>query len=195
MVSLVEIRQQKMNVQHDVAAARDGLWSFSLAFYELQGVAPALLALQDGPGLNIVLILFAIWLGLSGRGRLDAPRLDAAERAVGTLRLEVIEPLRALRRRLKTIIDDDVQRLRDSVKAVEIEAERVTLSRLAAVADPVSRADPITCLVDAEANLCFVVGSAKGSARPAAIIRCELRRFARQGSSVLRPSAPPHPTV
>jgi uncharacterized protein (TIGR02444 family) len=195
MVRLVDIRQQKMNEQNDVEAASAGLWDFSLAFYDRPDVAAALLTLQDGAGVDVILVLFAMWLGLSGRGRLDAPRIEAAERAAGTVRREVVEPLRALRCRLKTIIDNDVQRLRDSVKRIEIEAERVALSRMAAVAGPVSQADPVTCLTDTEANLRFVLASTKSSARPAAIIRRELRRFARNVSPGPRSSRPPRPTV
>jgi uncharacterized protein (TIGR02444 family) len=195
MVSLVDIRQQKMNIRNDVEATSRELWSFSVAFYDRPSVAAALLALQDEAGLDIGLLLFAMWLGLSGRGRLDAPRAEAAERAVRTLRLKLVEPLRALRRRLKTIIDDDIQRLRESIKAIEIEAERAALSRLAANAGPISRLDAGACLADAEANFCLVAASAKTSASPATVIRRELHLFARDGCPALRPSPPPRPTV
>src|SRR4029077_986465 len=48
----------------------DDLWRFSLAFYALPGVARALIALQDRDGLDVNLMLFAMWLGISGPGRL-----------------------------------------------------------------------------------------------------------------------------
>ena len=195
MVSLVDIRQQKMNGVNDVEARAAELWSFSLAFYDRAGIAAALLALQDNAGLNVDLVLFAIWLGLSGRGRLDERQVDAAARAVGPLELEVIEPLRAHRRRLKSVIDDDVQRLRESIKRLEMEAERVVLTRLAAVAGAVLQADPEFCLADAEANLCFVVGSAGRMTGPAAIIGRELRRLARERSSAPTHLGPPRPSA
>jgi uncharacterized protein (TIGR02444 family) len=195
MVSLVDIRQQKMNGVNDVEARAAELWSFSLAFYDRAGVAAALLALQDRFGLNVDLVLFAIWLGLSGRGRLDERQADAAQRAVRPIELEVIEPLRAHRRRLKGVNDDDVQRLRERIKLLEIEAERVVLTRLAALAGPVLQADPEHCLADAEANLFFVVGSAARSTRTAAVIRRELRRFARERSPAPTHLGPPHPSV
>lgn len=195
MVSLVDIRQQKMNRVNDVEARGEELWSFSLAFYDRTGVAAALLALQDNASLNVDLVLFAIWLGLSGRGRLDERRVDAAEHAVGPLQLEVIEPLRAHRRRLKRVIDDDVQRLRENIKLLEIEAERVVLTRLAALSGPVLQADPELGLADAEANLCFLVGSGERSARLAAVIRRELRRLARERSSALTHLGLPRPSA
>ena len=195
MVSLVDIRQQKMNGANDVEARAAELWSFSLAFYDRAGVAAALLALQDNAGLNVDLVLFAIWLGLSGRGPLDERQADAAQRAVRPIELEVIEPLRAHRRRLKSVIDDDVQRLRERIKLLEIEAERVALTRLAALAGPVLQADPERCLADAEANLFFVVGSAARSTRTAAVIRRELRRSARERAPAPTSLRLPRPSV
>src|SRR5215510_7813899 len=94
------------------------LWRFSSDFYPLPGVAPALIALQDRDGLDVNLILFALWLGVVGRGPLDQANLAAAERAVRDIKTEIVEPLRALRRRLKGKRDKDVQDLREGVKAL-----------------------------------------------------------------------------
>jgi len=66
-------------------------WCFSLAFYERPGVPGALIALQDRDGFDVNLVLFALWLGISGRQPLDGDALAAAERAAGTLRREMIE--------------------------------------------------------------------------------------------------------
>jgi uncharacterized protein (TIGR02444 family) len=195
MVRLGDIRQQKMNSVDDIETSGGELWPFSLAFYDRAGAAAALLALQDNAGLNIDLILFAIWLGLSGRGRLYPGRAKTAAHAVRPIQREVIEPLRALRRRLKAVRDDDVQRLRETIKQLEIEAERVSLSRLAGLAGAVVQSDARLCLADAEANLCFIVGSTPCSARPAAIIRRELRRFARNRSPGPEPPQPSRPIV
>ena len=46
----------------------EAFWRFSLAFYERPGVADALIALQDCDGFDVNLVLFALWLGVSGRG-------------------------------------------------------------------------------------------------------------------------------
>jgi uncharacterized protein (TIGR02444 family) len=169
------IRQQKMNIGSDAETARWALQTFSRNFYERPQVATALIALQDKAGLDVNLVLFAIWLGLSGRGRLTDQKLDAAERAVVSMRVEVIEPLRALRRRLKTIADADIQRLRERIQAVEIEAEEAAQSRLADIAGAPLTAEPN--LAAAEANLDCYLARAKAGSAYAAIICGELRRL------------------
>jgi hypothetical protein len=70
--------QQKRNAANEPAAGDGGLWPFALGFYARPGVAAALIALQDNAGVDVDLVLFAMWLGLSGGGRLDAPGLAAA---------------------------------------------------------------------------------------------------------------------
>src|SRR2546425_13274271 len=104
-------------------SANNDLWRFSQDFYALPGVAPALIALQDRDELDVNLMLFALWLGVAGGSPLDQPTLAAAETAVCDIRTEVVDPLRALRRRLKGNPDKDMQSLRESVKALELTAE------------------------------------------------------------------------
>jgi uncharacterized protein (TIGR02444 family) len=153
----------------------DGLWLFALGFYGRSGVAAALIALQDSCGLDVNLILFAIWLGLSGRGRLDQQRLDDAEEAARAIRVEVTEPLRRLRRRLKSVADRDIRRLREKIKKLEIDAERAALARLAALAGPLTKADSAERLADAEANFLLYLGASAQSAA-AAEIRDHIKR-------------------
>src|SRR5207248_3229403 len=100
------------------------LWSFSLAFYARPGVGAACLALQDEHGLDVNLILLCCWLGWSGRGRLAAAELAAADRRVAAWRREVIEKLRAARRALKTHPVAAAPALRRDVQALELRAER-----------------------------------------------------------------------
>ncbi|MBV8739446.1 MAG: TIGR02444 family protein, partial [Alphaproteobacteria bacterium] len=147
-----------MNRARDRDASTCGLWSFSLDFYERAGVATALIALQDEAEINVNLVLFAVWLGLSGRGRLDKEAVAEAERAIGSISAEVIEPLRTLRRRLRMVSDTDIQCLRESIKAIEIDAERAAQARLAALAPPPSEADPSQRQADAETNLMLYLG-------------------------------------
>lgn len=112
------------------------LWRFSLEFYAQPGVAPALISLQDRDGLDVNLMLFAIWLGISGRGRLGNDLLTAAEQVASPIRTRVVVPLRALRRRLRHDPDADVQKLRDGVKALELAGEQLVQARLALLAGP-----------------------------------------------------------
>lgn len=165
-----------MNIASDTG--NPDLWAFSLAFYAQPGVAEALIGLQDGAGRDVNLILFAIWLGLSGRGRLDQQRADAAERAVRPIRAEVIEPLRAIRRRLAAAAEDDLRVLREKVKALELDGERASLQRLAAIAGPVCERDPAIRRADAAVSLAFYLGPPAASGAEAAIIRGALDRFA-----------------
>jgi len=130
------------------------LWHFSLAFYAEPGVAEAVLALQDRCGLDVNLVLLALWHGISGRGTLDAAALAGADAAVAAIRAEMILPLRALRRRLKPNPAEDVQRLRNSIKQLEIEAEKMAQDRLAMIA-PLASAGlrPAERFAAARANL------------------------------------------
>jgi uncharacterized protein (TIGR02444 family) len=72
------------------------LWRFSCAFYAQPGVSEALIALQDRAGLDVNLILFALWQGACGRRRLSHAELIAAERSAGPIRAAIVLPLRAL---------------------------------------------------------------------------------------------------
>ena len=108
-------------------------WRFSLRFYGLPEVAPACLALQDEANVDVNLLLFLLFLAENGRAVLrdDVARLDAA---IAPWRSDVVEPLRALRRRLKTGIGDvppsSSEGLRNMVKKIELEAERLEQRRL-----------------------------------------------------------------
>ena len=166
-----------MNTASD--AANPDLWAFSLAFYGQPGVAVALIALQDGAGLDVNLMLFAMWLGLSGRGRLDGMRAADAERAVRTIRAEVIEPLRRMRRRLAAAAESDLRVLRDKLKALELDGEKAAQERLAAIAGPVCENNRATRRADAAANLEFYLGpQTAAGAEAAAVIRGALEDFA-----------------
>jgi uncharacterized protein (TIGR02444 family) len=180
-----------MNANAAPPVREAGLWSFSLRFYAHPGVAEALIALQDDAGLDVNLILYALWLGLCGRGRLDANAADSARETVRILAARIIEPLRALRRRLKSDPEPDIQRLRERIKTLELEAERAALDRLAVLAGRFVGANPETRLADAEANLALVLGPA--GLTQAASVLCQLfGDFARETltpPSAARPSA------
>ena len=150
------------------------LWQFSLRFYALREVAPTLIALQDHDGKDVNLILYALWHGLSGRGRLDVAGIEAAAKAVEPLRSGIVEPLRALRRRLKDDPDAEVQRLRERVKTLELEGEEAIQHRLEALAPAPGGGGNAAA---AEANLALYLGPATASAE-AAIIRAALADWA-----------------
>src|SRR5882724_7777191 len=99
-----------------------GLWRFSCAFYAQPGVSEALIALQDRAGLDVNLILFALWQGAYGRHRMSHAEVMAAERSAGPVRAAIVLPLRTLRRKLRSDRDADIQRLRERIKTLELAA-------------------------------------------------------------------------
>ena len=105
--------------------ATGALWRFSLAVYAAPDVPAHCLALQDRDGADVNLILAVAWAGASGRGRLDVAQIARLDRDVAPLRDEVVGVLRGARRWLKPrAADPAASRLRDRLKALELEAER-----------------------------------------------------------------------
>lgn len=105
------------------------LWSFSLWLYAAPGVADACLEAQDRHGADVNLLLWATWLAVLGH---DLTQAEAAEAEAVTRpwRDEVVRPLRAVRRRLKSTPDAATESLRRQVKAAELEAEKIQQSML-----------------------------------------------------------------
>jgi uncharacterized protein (TIGR02444 family) len=169
------------------APPEQALWRFSLAFYALPGVAEALVGLQDRGGFDVNLILFALWLGISGRGRLDRAALAAAAQATQVIQKDIVEPLRMLRRRLKHHPEKDVQLLRDGVKALELAAEKGAQMRLARLAGRSGDLAVEARLADARANLALYLGPEPARGGEAAIILEALASFG--PSWPARPSA------
>jgi uncharacterized protein (TIGR02444 family) len=156
------------------------LWRFSCAFYAQPGVSEALLALQDRAGLDVNLILFALWQGACGRRRLSHAEVMAAERSAGPIRAAIVLPLRALRRKLRSDRDADIQRLRERIKTLEIAAERIVQRRLARFAATLAGdAAPTARAAAAQANLALVLGPKMAGAAEAIRIREALKAFLR----------------
>ena len=156
------------------------LWRFSLGFYERSGIAEALIALQDRADLDVNLMLFALWVGASGRGRLTGEELAIADRLVRPIRADIVEPLRALRRKLKPDPDADVRRLREGVMALELAAEKVIQERLGRTAAPaIGDADPAARAATARANLALYLGPKMARSSEAATIGKALEGFLR----------------
>jgi uncharacterized protein (TIGR02444 family) len=154
----------------------EAFWRFSLALYARPGVGPALIALQDRAGRDVNLILFCLWAGAVRGLRLDGGAFAAAEAAIADLRRETVEPLRALRRRLKPDPARDVQALRRKVLVLELAAERRVQYRLAAFFEGSSV--ETGRLAAAEANLALYLGREAQSAE-AEIVRAALAALTR----------------
>jgi uncharacterized protein (TIGR02444 family) len=145
-------------------------WTFSLGFYGRPGVSEACIALQDRHGSDVNLLLYACWVGLSGRGRLAAADLDRAAAANAPWRSAVIEKLRAARRALR---EEDrhgpILALYEAAKAAELAAERIAQQRLQALAPPARAADAAARAADAAANLALCLDGEAATAEAAPI--------------------------
>jgi uncharacterized protein (TIGR02444 family) len=110
------------------------LWAFAVSFYDKDGIAAACLALQEEAGVDVVLLIFAMSAAVRLGVVLRAEELAAADHAVHVWRAEIVEPLRRLRRRLKTgprpAPCSPTDRLRHGLKALELQAERIEFAVL-----------------------------------------------------------------
>jgi uncharacterized protein (TIGR02444 family) len=116
-------------------------WSFSLQLFAKPGVAPACIALQDGLGLDVNLLLYCCWHGRAGR-KLGEDDVRRAIAAVEAWQREVVQPLRAVRRRLKSgvppITPGECEALRRKVNDLEIESEHIAQVALEALPAPLA---------------------------------------------------------
>ena len=112
------------------------LWDFSTAFYAKAEIQSACLTLQDQYGVGVPLLLCCCWAGLR-YGVLPEPVLRELQQYSETYSKQTIEPLRAIRKTMKTSHDprwptteNDWQNLRETIKAIELAAERLLITGL-----------------------------------------------------------------
>lgn len=131
-------------------------WRFSLYFYRQSGVSDACIALQDDCGVDVNLLLFLFWLAADGR-RLSADEVKKLDEKVRDWRNFTIIPIRAARRQLKgapTLVDPIKQEaFRTTVKAVELEAERLQQEALYAFTQSAPLGTPAAPPAAARANV------------------------------------------
>ena len=131
---------------------RDALWPFALDRYGRPGVEAAMLALQDDHGQCVPLLLWALWLAESGRPATKHALAQGATLA-RAWQDAAVAPLRDLRRRLRLPGPGakSRERLRQGVKALELDAERMLLEMLeqASPAPSGVAASPADALADA----------------------------------------------
>jgi uncharacterized protein (TIGR02444 family) len=162
----------------DELSDEDALWRFSLAFYARPNVSEALIRLQDRAGCDVNLMLFMLWLGLSGRRPFRRENLLAAEDIIAPIRFDLVEPLRSLRRKLRSNSDPQVQRLREKIKRLELAAERIVQNRLAQLAGvPDKNHGHGARICAALANLMLYLGPELAGGEEATVIRDALLAF------------------
>ena len=103
-------------------------WTFSLEIYGDPEVEKSCLALQEEFALDVNLLLLCCWLGRHGV-LLDPKGLQTLRDQSKAWRQEVVSPLREMRQRLKlavgAVLPDRSAGLRESIKACELESERI----------------------------------------------------------------------
>lgn len=116
-------------MSEDLDTAAGELWRFAVAIYEDEAVKGHCLSIQARYGLSISILLGAIWAGAQGYGRLGATHLEMAIRRGVEWHREIIEPMRALRWRLRQQppagLESRTEALRHSLLEEELEAERI----------------------------------------------------------------------
>ncbi len=108
----------------------DELWEFALDLYARPGVEAACLQLQAN-GANVCLLLCGAWLDARGVD-CTCERVTLLETIATPWHEDVVRPLRELRQqwRAQAVRDPELTHLRESVKALELNAERQLLQRL-----------------------------------------------------------------
>lgn len=146
------------------AETGQGLWDFALRLYGAPGVGEACLLLQDESGVDVPVLLFSAWLAKNSVA-LSPTEVARIDGLVADWRNEVVKPLRAVRRRLKSgphpAPTPETETLRNSVKAVELSSEKIELAVLEAEGQALMTADGSTG--DAAGNLRNVVMFFRGA--------------------------------
>jgi len=131
-------------------------WRFSLRFYRRPAVADACIALQDGCGVDVNILLFMLWLATARRRVPLATAQDVCARAAAW-HDDVVVPLRTLRRRLKdgsTLVERGTAELfRTRIKAAELESERLQQEAMFALTAGLVTEDAATVEAAARANI------------------------------------------
>src|SRR5690242_1951831 len=92
--------QKLMSVETASAAQTSPFWTFSLGYYRGAGVSEACLELQDNCGVDVNVMLFLLWQA-SLKRHFGAVQVKALAEKVGPWQIDVIGPIRGLRRMLK----------------------------------------------------------------------------------------------
>ena len=103
-------------------------WQFSLRVYGAPGVSEECLELQDKLGIDVNVMLYAVWLGAVRGIALKDDDLARIENVVAVWSANVVQPLRKVRRAMKAmpdIADPQIQALRKRVAETELFSEQI----------------------------------------------------------------------
>ena len=108
------------------------LWAYALESYGRPGAEAQFLALQDAHGQSVCFLIWSLWMAAEGR-RADRATLEAGAALAQSWDAAAVSPLRRLRRELKTATAGSArrrERLREAVRQLELQAERMLLEML-----------------------------------------------------------------
>jgi uncharacterized protein (TIGR02444 family) len=115
-------------------AARVTLRGFAVAVHDQPGVADACISLQDRFDVNVNILLCAAYIGAVRRRSVTSDDIASARTRVDAWHTDVVRPLRAVRRRLKTgpppAPNPQTDDVRKQVAKAELDAEFVELDIL-----------------------------------------------------------------
>ncbi len=115
---------------------KNGFWHFSLAFYDDPEVQGAFLNLQDKFDADVNVVLFLLYVARLGQS-VSFSSIAAIDRQVSAWRTEIVQPLRAIRRKLKDAalgIDGSTQEnFRSKVKKLELHSEKIEQDYLSSI--------------------------------------------------------------
>jgi uncharacterized protein (TIGR02444 family) len=147
-------------------------WTFSLGYYRGAGVSEACLELQDNCGVDVNVMLFLLWQA-SLKRQFAATQVKALAEKVGPWQIDVIGPIRGLRRMLKgnaPLLDKGSAELfRTRIKAIELEAERLQQEAMCAMATGMTAETAASVEAAARASLAAYESVAVNPFTPAAV--------------------------
>src|SRR4051794_40475133 len=108
-----------------IPESKSPFWRFSVKFYQVPGVAPACIELQDQAGADVNVLFFLLWLATKSR-TLSKEQVAEIERGIGAWREMAVVPIRNVRRALKSpppvMSTEAAEGFRTRIKAIELEA-------------------------------------------------------------------------
>ncbi len=119
-------------------------WQFSLRVYGAPGVSEECLELQDKLGIDVNVMLYAVWLGAARGVTLREGDLARIEDVIAIWSANVVQPLRKVRRAMKAmpdIADPQLQALRKRVAETELFSEQIEQALLFQLTEGFSRPD------------------------------------------------------
>lgn len=164
-----------------------GFWQFSLSFYGDEQVAEACLLLQDEAAADVNVLLFMLWRATQRRLLLPG-EVAAIDQAVSDWRAKVVVPLRGVRRWLKNraapVAAREAEALRQQVKRIELEAERLQQAAMAALAETAAPGVPAASPEEAALASIAAYEEVRGRALPQGPVKVLLERLAARGDGV-----------